>query len=582
MMRRKLFSAMLVISMFASLLTGCGDNTQKENAGETDKVEGDGSGNGSGQDSTGFVHDSNLNEVGPVDADHPICKETVSLTIGVHQNVGVVDNYETNDMSIHLEEMGNFDLTFVEYPASEYLTQINLAVTAGGEDLPDVLLFTNGNGASDSVVASWGEAGAIIPLNDYFEHSAYYIPEAVERTGVNFYPNITTGTGEMYYVPRYNPTLTNEYSCKIWMYEPWLEALDLEQPTTPEEFRDVLYAFVNEDPNGNGVKDEIGLIGRSKDELRWFEALMTPFQYITCGSKTLKWFDVKDGVVSAQYITDGYREGLQYIRSLFDEGLIDPATFTNDLSQTQALLTQEDTVVGSYIHTSMSDVPNTDSRRVEYVGIAPLYSADGSQYTPYVQSSIYVGGVVTKNCKNPEAAFRLLDYMVSEEMSIWTLYGQEGVGWERPGEGDVGLYADDGYPAVLKELVAADSLPNHRWKQLGPCILSYDVTSGIAWDGDETSEYYLMSKIQGEYTGKHPEEFLGNPVYTDEEQKVIDEVLSPIDIYVREMIANFCTNNAGMDIYDDAVWEQYLTQLDSMGLEEATKVVQQAYDRMNK
>ena len=48
------------------------------------------------------------------------------------------------------------------------------------------------------------------------------------------------------------------------------------------------------------------------------------------------------------------------------------------------------------------------------------------------------------------------------------------------------------------------------------------------------------------------------------------------------MIANFCTNNDGMDINDDAVWQQYLDQLDSIGLSQILECVQASYDRMYK
>ena len=37
----------------------------------------------------------------------------------------------------------------------------------------------------------------------------------------------------------------------------WLKALNLEVPTTFEELEEVLYAFRDGDPNGNGLKDEV-------------------------------------------------------------------------------------------------------------------------------------------------------------------------------------------------------------------------------------------------------------------------------------------------------------------------------------
>ena len=48
-------------------------------------------------------------------------------------------------------------------------------------------------------------------------------------------------------------------SQKLWIYQPWLDALGLEMPTTTDEFEQVLLAFKEQDPNGNGQADEIPL-----------------------------------------------------------------------------------------------------------------------------------------------------------------------------------------------------------------------------------------------------------------------------------------------------------------------------------
>ena len=41
------------------------------------------------------------------------------------------------------------------------------------------------------------------------------------------------------------------------IYQPWLDALNLEMPETTEELYNVLVAFKTQDPNGNGEADEI-------------------------------------------------------------------------------------------------------------------------------------------------------------------------------------------------------------------------------------------------------------------------------------------------------------------------------------
>ena len=571
---KKAICIILTVSMSISVLSACSGSQNKSTAGSgSDPVS------SAGTDGDAFVHDSNLNLPGEVgEGKDPICKDKVSLTIGLPQQPNVED-FETNKMTVWLEEVGNYDLTFKIYPSEEYATQINLAATAGGKDLPDILL--GGQGINDSLVASWGEAGTIIPLNDYYEHSAYYLKEAVQRTGTDFYPLITSADGNMYYVPYYNQSLVSEYSAKMWLYGPWIEKLNLDVPTTPEELRAVLRAFTQKDPNGNGKADEIGLISRNNNDLLWFAALMTPFQYLSSGDPQM-WWNIDQGTVTAAYATEGFREGLKYLRSLFDEGLIDPLSFTNDLSQTQALLTQTDPIIGAYVYTSMSDIPASDARRSEYVGIAPLLSSDGTQYTPYNPSAPQPSGLITSNCENPEAAFRLLDYLVSEEMSIWTRWGEKGVDWLVPEKNEISIFADLGYPAVLQSVLPWGTLQNSHWYQAGPYIRQYGIALGEVWNGDKSNTSYLISTIQGEYTDKHPKEIISKLIYTQEEQETVTPLLASMVTYVKEMIANFCTNNDGMDINDDAVWQQYLDQLNSIGLSQILECVQASYDRMYK
>jgi putative aldouronate transport system substrate-binding protein len=496
----------------------------------------------------------------------------VTLEIGVPNHANV-EEWETNTMTLALEEYG-YDLTFRTYPADEYKTQINLAVAAGGEDLPDILLCNDGL-FTDSDVYSWAQAGSIASLSDYYKNSAYYLKEAIERTGVDFYPLITAPDGEMYYVPRYNQSLTNEYPNKIWLFQPWLDKLGLKTPTTVAELRDVLYAFKTGDPNGNGKADEIPLIAQRSTEDKWFRSLMTPFQYMQFETYDV----VNDGKVSVCYTTDEFREGLTYIKGMFDDGLIDPMSFTADNTTVNSLLNQEETIVGMTVAYAMDTVNATDVRRAQYVGIPPLASEDGTVLTSYDPSKALVAGVISSSCKEPEAAFRLLDLMVNEDFSIMTRWGEEGVDWSGPVAGDESMYAALGYEPVVKTLANIWGVPqNKHWFQTGPFIRQYSIALGAVWSGDELETGYQIAKIQDAYTDKIPAEYISKLIYTSEEEAIVSPIEAELKTYVEESIAKFCTSN--LDITDDGVWEKYLSQLENIGLSEMLQIKQTVYDRM--
>jgi len=136
-----------------------------------------------------FTGDPNLNEPGVF----PICKQTVSLTIGVPQHPNVQD-FATNYQTKLLEERGNFSFSFETFPSTEFVQKVTLMIASGGSDLPDVLMITPG----DASVFEWGKNGYIQTLNDYYEHSSFYLNEAADRTGIKIVPMITSPDGNIY------------------------------------------------------------------------------------------------------------------------------------------------------------------------------------------------------------------------------------------------------------------------------------------------------------------------------------------------------------------------------------------------
>ena len=104
----------------------------------------------------------------------------------------------------------------------------------------------------------------------------------------------------------------------------------MEMPTTLDEFKEMLIAFRDEDPNGNGQKDEI--------PLSWQGALMSTFGGWDFG---LNWLadsfqcpspdslmNVKDGKVYFVGETEEYRDFVKWLHELYSEGLMDETGFS--------------------------------------------------------------------------------------------------------------------------------------------------------------------------------------------------------------------------------------------------------------
>jgi putative aldouronate transport system substrate-binding protein len=361
------------------------------------------------------------------------------------------------------------------------------------------------------------------------------------------------------------------------IFEPWLEQLNLEMPQTTDDYADVLRAFKNEDPNQNGKADEIPLMGYNAAVMsNLLRPLMNPFVYTQ-----ENYYIDNNGTIEFAPIQDGWREGLKYIKSLFDEELISPLSLTQDATQFNSIVSQEETVVGSIARISASCLSQSDIRRLQYIILDPLEGPTGLKQTTMRPGLPQINMVITKNCETPEAAFMLGDYLCSQKMSTWSRYGREDQEWRYLPEPGVSEYASLGYEGEIELLSSAwGTLQNIWWAQIGPKI----------GDGSALTVRIAIGEKEGVYSHTVPIGRTivssiehGNPnyvlglVYTEEEQEVIDEYMSTINEYVAETFAQFVTGATDIDSH----WDSYVAEFNKMGLEPYIEAVQNAYDRMS-
>ncbi|MEG0766616.1 MAG: extracellular solute-binding protein, partial [Clostridia bacterium] len=258
-----------------------------------------------------------LNPVGEL----PIAKQTTKLSLLMAQDT-LVEDYETNAFTKFIEESCNVDLEFVLLPAADAADKLAVMISSG-EKLPDVVNFP----LSVDKTYRYAQAGAFLPLNDYYKQYAVNFPKVMEM-----YPEfeiekyITCPDGNLYSVPSFFKGIHDETKYKYWINMTWLKNLGMEVPTTTEELYTVLKAFKEKDPNGNNKQDEYpiaGGTGWSQDPTIF---LMNSFIFDDSNDR----FIVEDGKVDVAYTKDAWREGLLYMRRLVDEGLLSPISFTQD------------------------------------------------------------------------------------------------------------------------------------------------------------------------------------------------------------------------------------------------------------
>lgn len=516
------------------------------------------------------VQKAEMNEAGTF----PISKERITLTVGVQQNQGIED-WDTNALTKELEEKANVDLQFEVFPAADTASKISARV-ASQTELPDILALET------TPLESYIDTGLFLPTTEYYNdpNMAYYFNKRLESNPEQkefLLRNAASPDGEIYGVFKYAPEIGNEYSSRMWINKTWLDKLGLPIPTTTEEYYQTLKAFVEQDPNGNGEKDEIGLIGSTNGwNQKPQDTLMNAFTYI---DTTYNYLTVQDGQLSVAYTKPEYKEGLEYLNKLVNEGLLSPLTFTQDSSQLKTLAENPDAqMIGSLVAGSLSFYTADSERKKDFVPLPPLTGPNGVCYATYRPSMPGNPTFITKYCENPEVAFRLLDYMYEENMSMWQRFGVPEVDWSTDVEGLKGLYEDSlGVSCGFKQVNDIMGTNNSTYPNIFPAYR--EMLSPLSMQGIATPEnpydYTVLTANSVQYhLDKHPEEIIERIVYTTDETSQINDILTSINTFRNESVARFIVGDKPF-----SEWDSYVEELEKIGLEEFIQISQQAYDR---
>ena len=148
-----------------------------------------------------------------------------------------------------------------------------------------------------------------------------WIAKAIKMVGDKdtTYQMLTYDDGNVYCLPYI--AYTAAFGGCAYIRTDWLDNLNLSIPTTLDEYHDVTYAFVYNDPDGNGEDDTLGISGANFN-----------FHYIFGAYGIMKDTYLKDdeGKVTYTSVSDAYKEALKTLQSWWKEGLIDPEALTDN------------------------------------------------------------------------------------------------------------------------------------------------------------------------------------------------------------------------------------------------------------
>ncbi|RKL68120.1 ABC transporter substrate-binding protein [Salipaludibacillus neizhouensis] len=356
-----------------------------------------------------------------------------AITISIGQEVDPTDTSLTdgdtpldNKYTRHVKEMLNIDVehAFTASP-SNYDQKVSLAIASN--DIPDAMVV------GPIELRQMVEADQLADLTGVFENYASpAIKEIIESTGGVALDSVTFD-GKIMAIPNAQASADGVHN--LWIRKDWLDKLGLEPPKTVEELQEVARAFVEEDPDGNGEDDTIGIAGPDASNKLYANFLES--------SNNLYGFD---GIFSALHSYPGYwleddgepvygsilpetKEALGTLRDMYAEGLIDREMGVREDSAESVISGKTGIFSGPFW---MPYGPITDAIRqnpdANWQSYAAPLDANGD-YTPHLMTPTNSYVVVRKGYEHPEAAMKILNNLVAHESEHDAMEGGGGPGY---------------------------------------------------------------------------------------------------------------------------------------------------------
>lgn len=534
---KKLMSLLLASGMTLSMLAGCGS----EDAAETATAEKTESAETAETKAAAEESDTTEAESQETAASEP---QTFTMFAGV----GSMEwDYNENPAFMWACDNTNvyFDITHVA--TSDTAEKGNLLLNSG--DYPDVFFKTYID------EDTYGAEEILIPLEDLIrEHMPNLTAILDEEDG---WKHIQSSDGHIYTLPEIQgvtPTTT-----RAFINGDWLDEVGMEAPTDLDSLYEVLKAFKEQDPNGNGEADEIPLATSTFPNIT---LLLQYFGYNYNGYYALD----DNGDIYFLPDTDGWKEFLAYATKLYQEGLINQDCFTFDWSGLQPKATAgEDIIVGMFWDFAPTGFVPAGATSSEGEGIyafdmlMPFTEGTYPLTHGYVKEGILC---ITDVCEDPGAVLRWADQYYTDEGAIVALYGVEGVTWE---------WNDDGTWQELKDEEGA-SLVTGATRIQGDAYhpAKYPTeefeSKNVGYDKFDAQLAQIISM------GAKPWPTVS---YTEEESEEMSMLKPDINDYVFQYLSKVMTGE-----YDlDSTWEEYLGTLEDMGLERMKEIYYAAYNR---
>lgn len=540
----------LAVAMAATTVTGCGSGK-----------------------SSAKLNDGSFKEVDASTLEFPL-KEKATLTGTISYPANTESEPNKRTIFKRLQEKTNVEIDWTAIQADQWSDKISLEM-ANTKNMTDFIFSA---GFSDNDLLKYAKQGVIIPLEEYIDA---YMPnlQAVFEKYPEYRTMCTDTDGHIWALP-WIEQLGNEKTAiqtignMSFINKKWLDFLNLKVPTTVDEFEQVLIAFRD---HASEIQAEFGIDGSIipmscivNDGDQDPSLIINGFgEGYGDADKARHIAVTNDKEVICSATQDGYKEGIEWLHKLYEEGLIDTESFTQEWSTYVAKGKS-----GRYGVCFSWDVANIDNLE-DWVPL-PALTADTRNITP--QNGSFTSGfdrgrcVVTAVAENPALICAWLDQMYDPFQSPqnnWGTYGEDD---------DFDIFelsknAEGG--EMLKHAPLGDASPvevREAESVGGPLAVLNDYYDVYVTCPDDAQ--YRLDWIKEYYTPDMNLDYVYPNVFMNQEDtKKLSDLQTDIEKLINANKSDWIMNG-----FTDDDWNQYLSELDGYGLEEYLQIFQKYLD----
>lgn len=545
---KKIISLTLVIALFSTLLMGCGKKTPTPDTGGA-QTEDKGTTTTDDKKEEPKEEGPDYGDTGGITLPLTNKGETIKMLVPT----GVLD-LEKKFVFQELSKRTGLTLDIEEVPESAYAEKFKVILASG--KLPDIML----TGAYKEINKIAEESGAFVNILDHLDILPNFQTVFVDNPEASWaLKSYSSPEGKMYMWPKYNSerVVNHGYLYRKDIYDKH----DLKMWTTTEEFYEGLKKLKEIYP------DSTPFVSKLKETLFNRMAYGWGITIPAAGGKDVTYYNEEEKVWKASVTSPEFKEMLDFIKKLYNEGLLDPEFLTDTQESWSGKMAQDGKGFVTFDWVGRMDMfreqvketnPDYDLRYALPVG--PV-----GKWLTLSRVSGY--GVAIADNKNKELSLKLVDYLTSPSGAELMTMGVEGVTFVRESNGTIT------YPELAdKETISIKDLE----EQYGM------FTDGSYLRMADDCVYFDLSEREQEAADimvANDRLAVNDPIlkFTAEEEEKINEISTPIATSALEFATKYVIESS----YGDAQWEAWVKQAEGQNIQEVVDIYNQAQQRFN-